>query len=325
MESAQPQAGTAPRPRRSRLARPDRARLAESVAGDHDGVAHRSDLRSVGITRADVRSEVSAGRWLTRGVQTVVVGNGEPTGRALLWRAVWETGAGSVLDGVSALVASGLTMYEPSVIDVSVPKANRSRQVEGVRRHRRRIMPASRRSGLPRVDVPLAAINGAAWAVSDRQAVLILCLVLQQRLTTPERLSAAWNECRTRMSPARQALLRITLGDLCNGAHSLGELDFAGLCREYGLPEPSRQVVRALPGGRVYLDAAWEDGGLVVEVDGGHHALALHVVDDALRQNSVVLREERVLRVPVLGLRLVPDQFMAQVVEAHRLLSAAAA
>jgi len=258
-------------------------------------------------------------------VQTVVVGNGEPTGRALLWRAVWETGAGSVLDGVSALVASGLTMYEPSVIDVSVPKANRSRQVEGVRRHRRRILPASRRSGLPRVDVPLAAINGAAWAVSDRQAVLILCLVLQQRLTTPERLSAAWNECRTRMSPARQALLRITLGDLCNGAHSLGELDFAGLCREYGLPEPSGQVVRALPGGRVYLDAAWEDVGLVVEVDGGHHALALHVVDDALRQNSVVLREERVLRLPVLGLRLVPDQFMAQVVEAHRLLSAAAA
>jgi hypothetical protein len=192
-------------------------------------------------------------------------------------------------------------MYEPSVIDVSVPKATRSRQVEGVRRHRRRILPASRRSGLPRVDVPLAAINGAAWAVSDRQAVLILCLVLQQRLTTPERLSAAWNECRTHMSPARQALLRITLGDLCNGAHSLGELDFAGLCREYGLPEPSRQVVRALPGGRVYLDAAWEDVGLVVEVDGGHHALALHVVDDALRQNSVVLREERVLRLPCSG------------------------
>jgi len=51
-------------------------------------------------------------------VQTVVVGNGEPTGRALLWRAVWETGAGSVLDGVSALVASGLTMYEPWVISV---------------------------------------------------------------------------------------------------------------------------------------------------------------------------------------------------------------
>ena len=40
---------------------------------------------------------------------------------------------------------------------------------------------------------------------------------------------------------------------------------------------------------------------------------------------EVVLREERVLRVPVLGLRLVPDQFMAQVVQAHRRWSVAAA
>jgi very-short-patch-repair endonuclease len=84
-------------------------------------------------------------------------------------------------------------------------------------------------------------------------------------------------------------------------------------------------VVRTLPGGRVYLDVAWEDVGLVVEIDGGHHALALAVVDDALRQNDVVLREDRVLRIPVLGLRLAPDRFMAQVVEAHRRWSRRAA
>ena len=88
---------------------------------------------------------------------------------------------------------------------------------------------------------------------------------------------------------------------------------------------PSRQAVRTLPDGRIYLDVAWEDIGLVVEIDGGHHAMALNVVDDALRQNEVVLREERVLRVPVLGLRLVPDDFMGQVVRAHRRWSPTAA
>ena len=62
---------------------------------------------------------------------------------------------------------------------------------------------------------------------------------------------------------------------------------------------------------------AWEDVGLVVEIDGGHHALALSPVDDALRQNEVTLRENLVLRIPVLGLRLTPDAFMAQVVRAH--------
>ena len=83
-------------------------------------------------------------------------------------------------------------------------------------------------------------------------------------------------------------------------------------------------MVRTLPDGRVYLDVAWEDIGLVVEIDGGHHALALDSVDDALRQNEVVLGEERVLRMPVLGLRLSRERFMAQVVRAHRQWSVAA-
>lgn len=310
---------------RSRLPRAERARRAELVAADHDGVARRADLRAVGVTRADVRTEVLAGRWLPGGCQTVIIGNVEPTGRALLWRAVWETGGGSALDGVSALVASGLTGFTPSVIEVSVPKANRSRRHAGVRRHRRRTMPPLRGAGIPRAEVASAAVSGAAWAASDRQAVLILCLVLQQRLTTPERLLAAWRVRGTTMAPARRARLEITMRDLCDGAQSLGELDFARLCRDHGIPEPSRQVVRTLPDGRVYLDVAWEDIGLVVEIDGGHHALALNVVDDALRQNEVVLGDERVLRVPVLGLRLVPVEFMAQVARAHERWSSPAA
>ena len=248
----------------------------------------------------------------------MVIGNLGPTGRGVLWHAAWETGSGGVLDGAAALVAAGLTGFEAPVVDVSIPKRNRSHRVEGVRRHRRTSMPPSPGAGLPRVEVPVAAVNAACWAATDRQAVLVLCMVLQQRLTTPDRLLAAWRGATTKTARGRRALLSAVVADLCDGAHSLGELDFARHCRGAGLPAPSRQVVRTLPGGRVYLDAAWEDIGLVVEIDGGHHSLALAVVDDALRQNEVVLRDERVLRIPVLGLRLSPDLFMAQVVEAHR-------
>ncbi|GAA4400611.1 hypothetical protein GCM10023168_09540 [Fodinibacter luteus] len=265
-----------------------------------------------------MRTEVAAGRWLVRGRHTVVIGNLEPRGAGRLWQAVWETGGGSALDGAAALVASGLTGFEPTVTDVSVPKRNRSHRVTGVRRHRRTRMPPTGSAGLPRVDVAPAAVSAAAWAASDRQAVLVLCLVLQQRMTTPDRLLAAWHRCPTRMERPRRQLLRAAVGDLCDGVRSLGELDFAGLCRENGLPEPSRQVVRTLPGGRAYLDVEWEGIDLVVEVDGGHHALALAVVDDALRQNEVVLSDDRVLRIPVLGLRLEAERFMLQVVRAHR-------
>jgi very-short-patch-repair endonuclease len=178
-------------------------------------------------------------------------------------------------------------------------------------------MPATPAAGLPRVPVPAAVVNAATWATSDRQAVLLLCLVLQQRLTTPDRLHRAWLASRNRMPGRRRRLLSAVVGDLCDGVHSLGELDFAAMCRAAGLTEPTRQVVRTHPGGRVYLDVVWEELGLVVEVDGGHHALALNVVDDALRQNELVLGDERVLRVPVIGLRLLPERFMAQVARAH--------
>ena len=250
----------------------------------------------------------------------MVIGTQPPTGEALLWRALWESGSGAVLDGVSALLAGGLKGFTADCIDVTMPANNRHHGVEGVRLHRRRTVGHTLAVGMPRVRPEIAAVRAALWARSDRQAALIVCLVVQQRLVPPERILAAWNGLARKPRNSMQATV---IRDVCDGVQSLGELDFARLCREYGLPEPSRQVVRSLPGGRIYLDVAWEGIGLVVEVDGGHHALALSPIDDALRQNAVVLAGEPVLRIPVLGLRLARDQFMAQVVEGHHRLRAA--
>lgn len=302
---------------RRRLTRAERARVGAEVAALHGGVAHRRDLRVRKVTRADVRTEVEAGRWRTDGVHTVVVGTGELSAEAQRWRAVWESGPGAVLDGVSALHAAGLTGFVSDTIDVTLPRRNRRRPVTGVRSRRRESVGPTAGAGVPRVAVEQAALRAAGWARTDRTAVLILCLVVQQRLTHPDRLLRAWRQ--VRRSP-RRALLDAVLADICDGVHSLGELDFAAWCRRYDLPEPSRQVVRHGPKGRVYLDVEWEDVGLVVEIDGGHHLAALGPVDDALRQNDVALAARLVLRVPVLGLRLEPDAFMAQVARAHELL-----
>jgi len=274
------------------------------------------------VSRYDVQTEIDAGRWVRAGRHTVVIGTHAPTGKSLLWRAVWESASGAVLDGVSALVAVGLKGFEPDAIDVSIPANNRHHRVDGVSLHRRRVLGPVTSAGIPRAKPEQATIRAARWARSDRQAALLICLPIQQRLTTPRRLLDAW---RTMGSGPRQTFLRLVVRDVCDGAHSLGELDFATLCRARGLTEPSRQAVRTLPRGRVYLDVAWDDIGLVVEIDGGHHAWALNPIDDALRQNEVVIAGEPVLRIPVLGLRLQPDAFMDQVVQAHRLATARAA
>jgi hypothetical protein len=158
-----------------------------------------------------------------------------------------------------------------------------------------------------------AAIRAAQWARSDRQAGLLLCLPVQQRLVSSTRLLDAWASV---SRGPRRRLIDAVLRDVCHGAQSLGELDFARLCRRYGLPEPTRQSVRVGPHGRVYLDVEWEAQRLVVEVDGVQHLLGIEPVKDALRANEVVLDGARVLRLPVLGLRLEPDAFMGQVARA---------
>ncbi len=244
----------------------------------------------------------------------MVVGAGPLTAEAQRWRAVWESGAGAALDGVAALIAAGLTGFVSERIDVSLPHANRHHRVDGVWVTRRRTMPRTVSAGVPRVHPATAVLHAADWATSDRQAALLLCLVVQQRLVRPADLMGAWSQvarCR------RRALVGAVVADLCDGVHSLGELDFARLCRGRGLPNPTRQVVRTTPQGRVYLDVAWEDISLVVEIDGGHHAAALNPIDDALRQNDLVLSGERVLRIPVIGLRVSSDRFMDQVARAH--------
>jgi very-short-patch-repair endonuclease len=284
-------------------------------------VLHRAQLRRLGIGRDDVRSEVAAGRWAVAGRHTVLIGRGDLSAEAKRWQAVWESGSGAALDGAVALLAAGMTGFRADRIDVSIPHRNRWHRLAGVRVHRRRRMPAVMVAGIRRVRPELAVLHAASWASSDRQAALLLCLVVQQRLIRPTDLLAA---CAATRRMRRGSLIRHVVADVCDGIHSLGELDFASLCRRHGLPRPSRQVVRTTREGRIYLDVEWDEIGLVVEIDGGHHGIALNPVDDALRQNEVVIGGSRVLRIPVVGLRIAADTFMDQVVRAHAQLTRAA-
>lgn len=301
---------------RSRLTRAERDRRGRVVADDHDGIAHRRDLRRVGVSRDDIRSEVAAGRWVALGKHTVVIVRERWSARSAWFRAMWESGSGAVLDGVAALHASGLTGFTHDQIDIAIPGRNRRHKVDGVRLRAYKAMPPVVGGGVPRVRPDVAVLHAAQWAKTDRVAALLLVLVVGQRLVTHQQLLETFGSLKR---CARRRFLRAAILDICDGVRSLGELDFARLCRRYGLPPPSRQVMRSLPSGRVYLDVRWDHLDLVVEIDGGHHFQALGPMVDALRQNEVVLTGETVLRIPVLGLRLEEVRFMSQVVRAHEL------
>lgn len=295
----------------------DKRHAAAETSQEHDGVLSRDRLTELDIDAHMVAREIASGRWARHGRQTVSVHTGELSEVARRWRAVWEVGVDvAAVDGVSALQAAGLTGFTDDAVHVSVVHNIRAAGATGVRVHKviRRVGGELATTGLPRVRSPYAAVRAAHWAVSDRQAALVLAMPVQQRLVTGAQLVDAARAIRGRN---RRGLIQILVRDIADGAQSLGELDFAALCRGRGLPEPERQAVRRERGGRVYLDARW-DCGLVVEIDGSGHRAGLAVTDDHLRANAVSIDGDVVLRMDLLGLRLEAEAFMDQVVTAYQ-------
>lgn len=295
----------------------ERRAAARAAAEEHDGILSRAALREMGVDRNMVRREIGAERWASHGHQTVALHTGELSDLARRWLAVWEVGASvAALDGVTALQHAGMTGYDDDTVHVSVRHTVEAECVDGVRIHKviRRVDHELLGSGIPRTRPAVAAVRAAHWAVSDRQAALLLLMPVQQRLCTGAQLidAVALNPGRN-----RRKFIHVVAHDVADGAHSLGELDFVAACRKRGLPEPSRQRVVKLPNGKAYLDVAWEEARLAVELDGTGHVLGLQMVDDDLRQNEVQLGDDLVLRIGILGWRLTPDRYLDQVSTAY--------
>lgn len=289
-------------------------------AREQAGVISRRALYDAGMTRSEVRAQVRARRWQRVGTHCLVLHTGPLTTGARCWVAVIEGGPRAYVDGASALVLAGLTGFEPDLIRITVPRGARIRHRPSPSidiRQTRRWDPADvvADSAPARARPAVAAVRAALWARSDRQALLVLTMTVQQQIAD---VSALAREMLRIRRDRRRTMIHDALIDLAGGIGSLAELDVLRGCRERGLPEPDLQVVRKTPDGSYFLDFRWSRWRTVLEVDGIQHTWAQHLVGDALRHNSIALEGDVVLRMPVLGLRLCPDDFFDQVNRALR-------
>ena len=110
-------------------------------------------------------------------------------------------------------------------------------------------------------------------------------------------------------------LLGAVVNDLLDARARSGRWTSAVSSAGAGFPNPLGRscAVTHVSGTPRPVLGAWR---LVVEVDGIHHAWAENVVGDALRQNFLAIEGNTVLRVPLLGYRLCPDDFFDQIEEA---------
>jgi very-short-patch-repair endonuclease len=294
-----------------------RIRRALDLARRQGGVVSRPQLYAVGVTRWQIVAHVRAGRWQCLGDQSVCVHTGPVEEIGLHWAAVFQGGPRAHLDGASALVAGGLERFTVDRIRVSVPRGARVRRQRNtdIRQTRRWSAQDVVDAGVPRTRPAVAAVRAGLWARSDNQAALVITMTVQQGLATAQEIGVELLRVRR---DKRRGLLHALVNDLLDGARSLGELDVARELRRRGLPAPERQVLRRDARNRYYLDLYWPQFHLVVEIDGIHHTWAQNVVGDALRQNSLTLDGDKVLRLPLLGLRLRPDDFFAQIAEGLR-------
>ena len=297
----------------------DRGRYREvrQLAEAQHGVVTLEQLRELGVTPGRRRAQIAAGRWQQLPHRAVLVGGGRGTDWAAWWTTLAEVGRPAALGGVPALMADGLTGYVEDVIHVWLPKSSRVTRPSGTWLHEtRRWGPDDHApQGIPRARPAVATVQAALWAVSRRQAVLTMVMPIQQRLTRAQDVAEVLDRVKRHRF---RSCLRHALADIAGGAHSMNELDFAHLCRDYGLPEPSRQVVREGPNGRIYLDVAWEAYRVCLEINGAGHARPEQVLKDNFRTIDLQLRGETAIELSVLTLRAAPEEAMSRIAQVLR-------
>jgi hypothetical protein len=228
---------------------------------------------------------------------------------------VLHAGRGAVLSHLTSARRDGLNWTGRQAIDVLLPKGDLVEPLDGYVFHQTR-RPYQRwvrpKSGPPRLPLEHAVLLAAERDQDVRRAIGLLASTVQQGLSNADRL--------TRTIPQIRKLrhgktFRLVLHDIAGGAQSFAELDVGRMCREAGLAEPTRQVVRTdKDGRRRYLDCVWvlPDGRtIVLEVDGSFHAEVVAWWQDMRRERAIVISGDTVLRCSSIELRLERAEILA--------------
>jgi hypothetical protein len=268
------------------------------LAAEQAGILARRQLIGLGYPSHYVDDHVAARRWQPVSGVVVSTTTGELSREQLMWAGVLHAGPGSAVGGLTALERRGLRNWHRDEVCILLAKSHNLEPLAGVRFvETRRPVGLLATGSPPTWRVEPAALLFAAYVRSSRTALGLLAAVVQQRLSTADRLMAEL----PRMHPLRRSrLFRATLETVADGSHSVYELDLIRMCRNEALPLPDRQSRRRDASGRLrYSDAEWRlpDGRVVVlEVDGGFHMEVEHWEEDIVRERDLVTTGAIVLR-----------------------------
>ena len=291
------------------------AELDRLLVRQHGVIGRRQALRYLGTNA--VWRRVASGRWRAAHRGVYVAHTGPVTEQQRLWIAVLAVGCGrpTYLGGLSALSVLGLRRFDSRAIHVLLPASRRDRDPPpGVVVHRTRHLAVEDRvrTANPPCTAPArSVIDAAQWARSDDEARTIIAASFQQRLVSGDEIDGVLGRL-----PVinRRALIISTVADARTGSETVSELDLLRICRDAGLPLPSRQVFRIDATGRPrYLDAVFDEWNVRIEIDGGQHMFVEEYWRDMERQNDLAIPGEVTLRFPAWKVRERPADVAARI------------
>ncbi len=284
------------------------------------GVLRKGQLPDVGVPYKYAARQVEAARWTEWGHNVVLLSNAPPSRDQLKMISLLDPSGLTALGSHTALEQGGFRSFaqEAAGVHVLVVRGATYPTLQGVVFHESRRLEERDIvliHGLPSTRLARSAIDAAAWQRSPRFACAMLAAAVQQAICT------TWQLDQTLAVVGRirhKAHMRLALRDIAEGAHALGEIDVANLCRRFHLRPPDRQQARRDPTGKVrYLDCEWklDDGTIVVlEIDGRHHLEVGHWEADMKRERKVVISRRWVLRATNYEVRHEPGEVAADLV-----------
>jgi len=232
----------------------------EAYLRGQNGVISRRQVMSLGLAPHDIRRLLRR-RDLVQIQRGVYVGHtGATTWQEQAWAAVLAL-APAALWGPSAMAGGGLPIHVATDRD-----RGHSALLDGVVVHRVRALHdrVNWYARPPRMWPEPAAIDAAATAASDLDAIAELGRVLGERRTTAERLIG---ELDWRGRTPRGTWLRSVLNDLSDGSCSVLEHGYlTRVQRPHGLPDGVRQALGFGRVGMVFRDV--KVGTVIIELDG---------------------------------------------------------
>lgn len=271
------------------------------------------------LTYGELRWQVASGRWQRPCKGVVVTQSGPLTDRQVLRVALLRTGPTAALAGLTAARLDGFTGFGDKrpvadgpihvILPAGTPRRSAPLRLNVVTHYSRTLtnddVHPTRQPRRTRIARSL--VDAAAWMPTDRGAMALLAAGVQQRLVRVDDLRQVVERIETLR---RRTLITATLGDIAGGAQALSELDFTNqVVRRHRLPEPSRQVGRRDARGRQrWIDVAWDEWKVMVEIDGAQHMNPLEQWDDMDRENHIRADGYLLLRFPAWLVRHDPER-----------------